>query len=669
MKRLSVALIIAIALPVQAQESAAGVRDFTLEDLMQIEVTSVSKKPQKLANVAAAVYVISAEDIRVSSANSLPEVLRLATGMDATRIAGNRWAVSIRGFASGLANKMLVLVDGRNAYMPSFSGVVWEDFQVPLEDIERIEVIRGPTAAIWGSNGVNGAINVITKSAAATQIGEVILGSGNVEGAYGRARLGGQNADGSVLYRVYGASQNANSQKALTGGDGLDSYRSESLGFRVDAYLSGGARWDVSGDGRSVHSDVVNTFSMPNLPLTNLAHDKNEGYTLRARYTHPMADGGSLQVQAAYAHNDYDMGVIFAEVRDTLDVDLQHRFSLSDRHDIVWGGGYRHSTDNMPPSQLIAMNEATRRTGSFGLFAQDEIILAQDWRLTVGLRMDHNEFTGWEDQPDARLAWNLTPNQTLWGSFSQAKRAPSRGEHGVTTNSLDGSPGLGVPKVIYMHSDGNLSEHLTAVQIGLRSQWESALSTDAVLFTHNYDRLGVTNISAARVEPHMVGPLLEYLNIYAPYMNIGEVTLNGAEISVDWRPARNWYLRLAQTLQDVAQANEAAAELVAILPSQITSLHVSWTPQSNMDISLWLRHTGARPGHMDPYFSPRNAFSGLDLTLSWRPQKNMELSMIGQNLNDGACEAYTGVIGPEVLPKMLPTCAPRSLSGKMRLTF
>lgn len=669
MKLISLALVLASTLPALAQESTNGERDLTLEDLMQIEVTSVSKKPQKLANVAAAVYVISAEDIRASGANSLPEVLRLSPGMDATRVAGNRWAVSIRGFASGLSNKMLVLVDGRNAYTPSFSGVLWEDFQFPLEDIERIEVIRGPTAVVWGTNGVNGAINIITKSAAATQGGQATLGGGTVDGAYGRVRWGGQSADGSVLYRVYGNAQNANSQKALAGGDGTDSYRSESAGFRVDGYLAGGARWDVSGDVRSVHSDVVNTYSMPNLPPTNLARDHNSGHTLRARYTQPMQEGASLQIQAAYAHNKYDMGIMFAEVRDTLDLDVQHRYRLSERHDLVWGAGYRISTDSVPPTPLITMDEVSRRTSSFNLFAQDEISLAEDWRLTMGLRMDHNEFTGWEAQPDARLSWRLAQTHTLWGSLSQAQRAPSRGEHGVTTSSADSSPGINLPNVIYMHSAGNLSERLNASQIGLRSQWKTTLSTDAVLFSHKYDRLGVTDISAAHVEPHMAGLLVQYLNSYVPYTNLGEVTLNGAEISVDWRPVHHWHLSLAHTWQDVAQANQAAAELVAIIPSQITSLRASWTPASNVDVNLWLRRTSSRPGNLFTYVAPRNAFIGLDLNISWRPQKNMEISLIGQNLNDGACDAYTGIIGAEVLPRMLPTCAPRSLGVQMLLSF
>ena len=341
MKHISTLLVFAVSLTVIAQDKTPGLNDFSIEDLMQVEVTTVSKKPQKLATVAAAVYVISAEDIRTSGANSLPEVLRMAPGVDATRISGNRWAVTIRGFATHLSNKLLVLVDGRNAYSPAFSGVLWEDFQFPMEDIERIEIIRGPAAAVWGTNGVNGVINIITKSAAATQGGQVVIGGGNVEGAYGRVRWGGQNADGSVLYRVYGSKQNANSRNAIAGGDGMDAYHTKATGFRMDGYLTGGERWDISGDVYSVRSDLFTTFSLPNTEFANPGMNSHDGQTLRGRYIQPLSHGGDLQIQASYAHADFTMGVLLADRRETFDLDVQHHFRWGERHDIVWGGGYR----------------------------------------------------------------------------------------------------------------------------------------------------------------------------------------------------------------------------------------------------------------------------------------------------------------------------------------
>lgn len=667
MKLITTAICLAVAVPVLAQEATSNLGAISLEDLMQVEVTSVAKKPQRLANVAAAVHVITAEDIRLSGAHSLPEALRLAPGVDATRISGNRWAVSIRGFASRLSNKLLVLVDGRNAYTPAFSGVIWEDFQFPLEDIERIEVLRGPAATVWGTNGVNGVINIITKSAAATQGVQAVAGVGKVEGAYGRVRMGGQNADASLFYRVYGSVQNANEQKALAGGDGQDSYRHQSAGFRLDGYRMGGSRWDVSGDFYAVRSDIGSTLALPGVTIANPGNEKHHGMTLRARYEMPLAGSGSLQLQGAYSHSNTRIASVAADQRDTFDVDLQHRFKLGDRHDIVWGGSYRITDDTMPLMQLVQMDEVSRRTVSYGIFAQDEVTLADDWRLTLGMRMDHNEFTGWEAQPDARLSWNFAPNHTVWGSLSKVARAPSRGEHGLSSSFIEGSTDLGfpfgiVPNLLHIYNPANTSEHLKAAQLGLRSQWAQNFSTDAVVFAHRYDRLPVYGT------PSIVPNLLGYIDVYIPVVNVGDMALNGAELSADWRPASNWRLQLAYTLHDVTHADVAVTDTASI-PRHIGSLRASWTPTAQIDVDLWLRHMSSRPGIASAPYLARHAFDSLDMRIAWRPQKDLELALIGQNLNDGACDAYSGIPAAEALPKMLPTCMPRSLTAQLRLDF
>lgn len=668
MKSIAAAFCLAVAAPVLAQEAAPGLGEFSLEDLLQVEVTSVAKKPQRLANVAAAVHVISAEDIRLSGANSLPEALRLAPGVDATRISGNRWAVSIRGFAHRLANKLLVLVDGRNAYTPAFSGVIWEDFQFPLEDIERIEVLRGPAATVWGTNGVNGVINIITKSAAATQGGQAVLGVGTVEGGYGRVRLGGQNADGSMFYRVYGSAQRANAQDDIGGGEGMDEFRHRSAGFRFDGYRTDGAHWDVSGDFHYVRSDIASTLAIPGWAFPNPGKENHHGVALRARYEKPLADGGSLQFQGAYTHTDITIAAIAADERDTFDFDLQHRFKLGENHDIVWGAAYRISSDTIPNMQWVQMDDISRRTVSYGIFGQDEITLAEAWRLTLGLRMDHNEFSGWEVQPDARLSWNLAPRHTLWGSLSKVARAPSRGEHGLSSASIEGSvnvPFIGsVPTVVHTYSPGNTSERMQAGQLGLRSQWAPTLSSDAVLFSHRYDRLNVfgspTGIDLAK--------LPVYVDVFLPVISVGEMASRGVELSADWRPSPQWRLQLAHTWQDVTKASAAVID-ADLVPRHIGSLRTSWTPTAQIDVDLWLRHTSARLSSASRPFLARRAFDSVDLRVAWRPRKNVELALLGQNLNDGVCDAYAGIAGVEANPKMLPTCAPRSLTGQIRLDF
>lgn len=668
MKSIATVLCLVVAIPALAQEARTGLGDFSLEDLMQVEVTSVSKKPQRLANVAAAVHVITAEDIRLSGAQSIPEALRLAPGVDATRISGDRWAVSIRGFASRLSNKLLVLVDGRNIYSPAFSGVIWESLQFPLEDVERIEVLRGPAATMWGANGVNGVINVITKSAAATQGGQAVIGRGTVEGGYGRVRWGGQNTDSSVFYRSYGAVQHANSQNAIGGGDGQDGFRHQSAGFRIDGYRMDGAHWDLSGDFYTVDSRLLTTLSLPNTLIPNPDQETHRGLALRARYEKPLADGGNLQFQVAATHNDNTVGLLANDLRDTFDFDLQHRFKLGEGHEIIWGGTYRFTSDTMAPTSLVTMDETSRRTSTFGLFGQDEITLADTWRLTLGLRLDHNEFTGWETQPDARLSWNLAPSHTLWSSLSRVARAPSRSEHGQSSILNQGSTfvaGIGaVPNILNSYGSGNVSEQLDAGQLGLRSQWVPTLSTDAVLFSHQYDRISVYG-NPTRID---LSYLPAYIDIYLPIENTGTLTLNGAELSIDWRPAPNWRLQLAHSWQHMASASANVVEAGGI-PRRTASLRASWTPIPQVDADLWLRYTSERPGAIFAASTARRAFSGVDLRIAWRPQKNLELALIGQNLNNGACDPYAGIVGAEIFPKQIPTCAPRSLTGQLRLEF
>ncbi len=330
----------------------------------------------------------------------------------------------------------------------------------------------------------------------------------------------------------------------------------------------------------------------------------------------------------------------------------------------------------MPVTLMAAQRKLSHRTGSYGLFGQDEMTLAENWRLTLGLRMDHNEFTGWESQPDARLSWLLAPGQTLWGAVSKASRAPSRGEHGMTFSSIEGSiplpTGLTLPNVVHVLNNGEYSEQLTATQLGLRSQWTSTLTTDAVLFSHKYGRIGGFDTAAAHTIPHVVGnnPSPDYFESYVNYVNLGELTLNGAELYADWHPAQHWYLRFSQTWQSVVSMGDMPVDSSGGIPGQITSLHASWSPTSVTDISLWLRRTGDRPGSTDGLLvDARHAWNSIDLSATWKLQKNLEVSLMGQNLNDGTCDAYTDLPGAKIFPMLRPSCMPRSLSAQVRLSF
>lgn len=674
---ISTAALAMLAMPACAANSMsmdAGAADdavqLSLEDLMQLEVTSVSRKPQKLANVATSVHVIHADDIRRSGANSLPEVLRLAPGVDATRLSGNRWAVSARGFAELFAEKLLVLVDGRSAFNPAFSGVSWQDFQFPLEDIERIEVIRGPAASIWGSNGMNGVINIISKSAASTQGGAAVIGTGTVEGGYGRVRWGGANAKGNVFYRVYGATQRARAQNAIPsmgGGSGQDAYGHEAAGLRVDGYLEDGSRWDVSADTFSNRNEGVAYIHQASGTSIQQQTERHSGMALRARFEQPLAEGGNLQFQTAYAQTDLDVPYAVRDERNTLDLDMQHRFRLGERHDLMWGMNYRVSNDTISPSLLMNMNTPSRHMAYAGLFAQDEISLAESLRLTLGLRADHNPISGWDSQPTARLSWNLQHKHTVWSSVSRAARAPSRVDSGFNRNFIytPGDLASFIPNTLtVLHSnDAQQSEQLKAAELGLRSQWSTTLSTDAVLFNHRYTNLLRTNGS---IIPTPGFPLTV---VHIEIKNGGAMTLNGAELSADWRISPNWRMQLAQTWQNVADVGTVVPDASGTAPDSISSLRLSWSPTPQMNVDAWLRHTGARPSvDYNPKLQ-RKAFNGLDIRLGWTVRKNMELSLTGQNLNQGACDAYTGLPFVSSLVDVIPTCQPRSLTAQLRMEF
>ncbi|MCX7179070.1 MAG: TonB-dependent receptor [Proteobacteria bacterium] len=661
---LPLALALFLASPSGAADKPGTLSDLSLEDLMQVEVTSVSKKPQRLANVAASVHVISAEDIRLAGANSIPEALRLAPGIDATRISGNRWAVSARGSADLYANKLLVMVDGRNAYNPAFSGVAWQDFQFPIEDIERIEVIRGPAAAVWGSNGVNGVINIITKSAASTQGGQVVLGAG--KGEYGRAHWGGASADGSLYYRAYVSSQHADSQRAIPamgGGDGGDAFNKAAAGLRLDGYLAGGARWDLSADFYDDRDNGTAYFAAANGAGNRPFNEKHRGTTLRGRYEKALEGEGNLQVQGAFAHSELEIPYMLIDSRDTLDFDLQHRFRLGEGHDVIWGANYRRSRDEETATAAISVNTPSRQLDYYGLSAQDEIALMDTLHLTLGLRMDHNEMTGWEAQPTARLSWNLHPNQTLWGSLSRASRAPSRGERGFNFNK-GFVPGTPFPStLIVLRGDENFgSEGLKAEEIGLRSQWIPNLSTDAVIFHHHYDQLrlsGTPGIDATHF-PLIITSI--------PIINGGEMALRGVELSADWRISSSWRLQLAQTWNDPRRIGMNLVDLAGQIPRHISSLRASWAPAASINLDAWFRRTDARPALLQQELL-RNAFSAFDLRAAWRPRKDVELSLAGQNLGDGECKAYDGLSVVRENENIIPTCQPRRIIGQVRFEF
>ena len=403
----------------------------SLEDLMTLEVTSASRKAQSLADTAAAVFVITSEDLRRSGVTNIPDALRMVPGVTVARIDSSKWAVTVRGFNGRFARKLLVLIDGRSAYSPLFSGVFWDAQDTLLEDVERIEVIRGPGATIWGANAVNGVINIITKKAADTTGGLAVAGAGSFERGFGAVRYGTDIGDWGAV-RAYGKYFNRNELKAEDGRPADDSWDMGRGGFRMDG-KRGLNSFTLQGDYYGGTERETITFpdlaAPPSFSTVRTAHTTVGGGNLLSRWTRSLADDSELSLQFYYDRNKRNIPQLFGDTTDTIDLDLLHRFQWGSRHETVWGGGFRFIDERITGSDTLSFNPAERNERLYSAFLQDDITVVQDrLHLIIGSKFEHNVYTGFELQPSGRLIW--TPNEqiSLWSAVSRAVHTPSRGE-------------------------------------------------------------------------------------------------------------------------------------------------------------------------------------------------------------------------------------------------
>ena len=380
----------------------------SLEQLLNVEVTSVSRRAERLADAAASIFVISGEDIRRSGVTTLPEALRLAPNLHVAQAHASGYAINARGLNNSGANKLLVLIDGRSVYTPLFSGVFWDVQDVVLEDVERIEVLSGPGGTLWGTNAVNGVINVITRSAKDTQGGLAAAGAGNREWG-GTLRYGGTfGVDGS--YRVYGKHLDHDRTETPSGAAKTDAWHKTQVGFRADW---GGARdqFTVQGDAYrgSIGQPLPGTISITGTALA-LDTISVSGANLLTRWGHTLAGGSRLTVQAYFDRTERTVPPTFGEKLSTSDVQFQHSLGLIGAHTFTWGAEYRYARDRVTNSPIVAFLPARVNQTWLSLFAQDEIDLRDDLRLTLGARLERNDYTGYEFLPTARLAWNVAPD-------------------------------------------------------------------------------------------------------------------------------------------------------------------------------------------------------------------------------------------------------------------
>jgi iron complex outermembrane receptor protein len=603
---LFVATILAAA-PARAKVAEAdSIADMSLEQLSDVIVTSVSRQQERLSSTAASVFIISAGDIRRSGAQSLPEALRLAPNLQVAQVDARNWAITARGFNSPFANKLLVLIDGRSVYTPLFSGVFWDAQDVVLEDVERIEVISGPGATIWGANAVNGVINVITRSSADTQGGQFSYAGGSRD-QNGAARYGGQLANGGS-YRVYGKYQQMDDTVSAGGLNTRTGMHRSQAGFRAD--------WNLQDDSLSVFGDGY----QGQLGQFNALPVHISGVNLQGRYLRKLGPDANLRLQIILDHTERNQPGQFAERLSTLDLEAQHDLRLNASNVLTWGGGYRNSRDRVDSLTGVAFLPGQLDLSWANLFAQNEYAVTPDLKLTAGAKVEHNHYTGAEYLPSLRLAWTPDPSQLLWSSLARTVRAPSRFDRDLH------SPGAPVPvggrRVYVLGASPDFeSEVARVLELGYRAQPIAALSWSATAYYSRYQQLRT-------LEPQPGTASALYV-----FGNGAEGSSRGIELWGRWLATPAWRLDAGLVAQRVQQhLLPGSRDVTAIFglltndPSRHWLLRTSHDLNDRNTLELTLRYVSALPHPAVP------AYYELDGQWMWQPHPNLDVALIGRNL-------------------------------------
>lgn len=619
------ALTVAVALPcvtaLAANRDSEDSGDLDLEQLMEIQVTSVAGVARPLQDTPAALYVITAEDIRRRGYRTIPDALRMVPGMNVAQVTSSIWAISARGFNDRFSTKLLVLIDGRAVYNNLFSGVYWDVQDLVLEDVDRIEVIRGPGATLWGANAVNGVINIVTKRARRTQGALVSAGGGDVDGGFGTIRYGGKMGEETYL-RVYGKlirRDNFDFADPTTAmpDEAPDEWDLGSGGFRVDFESNPDTTVTVESRAYSgtIGSPVVmKSLSAPSVELADIDQEVRGGHLL-ARVDRLASATAGWSVQAYYDHAERERGDFFDEERKTYDVEFRHHLAVGKRNSLIWGVGYRHRRDETEGSLTLSMDPADDSKDLYSGFVQDTILL-RDGRvaLMLGSKFEDNDFTGFEFQPGIRLAWTPDARRTLWAAVARAVRTPSRGSDNlVLTTTVAEPPAVPSPAPARLLGNPRIdSEKLHAYELGGRIQPWDRLTLDMAAFYNDYDEL--ISLGAPTASP---------LDVTFSNDTTGEAY--GVELAVWWDVAPSWrlsgsYSFLEVDLDGVAESDEETA------PRHQANLH------SYLDLTMGLELNAAVYYADDVLDSRVDDYTRLDVGLTWRPSSRTELAIWGQNL-------------------------------------
>ena len=635
------AFLAALAVCVSAQETPeatrlASLKEMTLEQLSQIEITSVNKEPLPAFRTPAAISVLTGDQIHQSGVRTIPDLLRLIPGVNVSQIDSSQWAIGIRGFQGKLSKSVLVLIDGRSVYTPLFAGVYWDMQDVLIEDIDRIEVIRGPGGTIWGSNAVDGVINIITKNARDTHGALVTAGAGSMDQAELDWRYGG--GDDKLSYRIYGKGF-SRAPEEHPDNRNFDDWRRGQTGFRLDSKLSATDQLTVSGDvygGEAGQALQVSSYTPPAIP-TVYANRTFNGQNVMAGWQRKLASGGDMQLRAYFDRTDrHELN--YREIRNTFDIDFIHHLPLP-RNDVTWGLGARVSPSHF--FQTAPTVDFTPRHQTYNIFSgflQDEIALAPDrLSFTVGSKFENTTFSGFNAQPSARLAWTPTDRDTVWAAVTRAIRTASRIEDGFSFSFL-AAPA--VPLYLRLIGDGGFTEeNMMGYETGIRHSITNHGSLDLSLFHDRYHDLLSVEAETPFVETstpaHLVLPIF--------FRNGIAANTTGGEISGLWDPKPWWRVQASYALALVDARHEPGSidastvgQLEGDTPAHSVVARSAFQIPHNFDIGLTYRFVSAIPDQKV------ESYSTGDISAGWRPHNSVEFRLVGSNLFSPAHPEYGG---------------------------
>jgi iron complex outermembrane receptor protein len=630
-------MLVALSSAVMAQPNTqlasdvGALKKVPFEELFNLEITTVSRRPERLVDAASAIQVITDEEIRRSGATSLPEALRLASNLQVAQVNSSTWAISARGFNATTANKLLVLIDGRSVYTPLFSGVFWDVQNVMLENIDRIEVISGPGATLWGANAVNGVINVITKSARDTQGALLSGGGGSFLRAFGNARYGGKiGQDG--YFRLYGMGFDRDNTRLRSGREASSDWFMGQGGFRADWLPQNGTTATFQGN---FYGSEISQAGPGDVTV--------DGQNIIGRWTQPLAPESDVSLQVYWDRTRRRIPNSITEVLNTVDFDLQHRLPLGTRNKFIWGAGYRFMHDEVDNAVAIAFLPGRRDLHLFSAFLQDEITLLRDQLfLTIGSKFEHNDYSGFEFQPSVRLAWSLATDQTLWAAVSRAVRSPSRIDSELFAPSAP-------PFVLQGGGDRFDSEKVIAYELGYRAELGQRLGLSISTFFNDYDDI-------RSVEP-IAGAPGQFI-----ILNRLRAKTYGVELSTTWQPLDWWRLRGGYTyfrkeirLGDSDDINRGRGE--GNDPHHQFLIQSMINLPADLEFDSVLRYVDNlnQRGPLVP------SYVSLDLRLGWQPTPYWEFAIVGQNLLDKRHAEFGAPATRQEIP--------RSVYGKVTWKF